>query len=65
MTTLMIKDLFVTEELDPARMEVIQGGMIKLPREEPFPEPQGGPAGANIPSIWNHGVDGPILRDRG
>lgn len=61
MTTLMIKDLFMAEQLDPAQMGAIQGGMIKLPREEPLPEPEYGPAGANVPAIWNNGVDGPII----
>lgn len=61
MTTLVIKDLFMTEQLRPERMGSIQGGMIKEPREEGIPEPEYGPAGANIPAIWNDGVTGPII----
>jgi hypothetical protein len=61
MTTLMINDLSMTEQLDPAQMSSIQGGMIKLPREEPIGDEPGGPAGANVPAIWNNGVDGPII----
>jgi hypothetical protein len=61
MTTLMIKDLSNIERLDIDRMGQIQGGMIKEPREEGIPEPEYGPAGANIPAIWNDGVTGPII----
>jgi hypothetical protein len=63
MTTLMINDLLTTEQLDPEQMNSIQGGMIKEPRVEPIGgnQPEG-PAGANVPAIWNNGFDGPIIR---
>jgi hypothetical protein len=62
MTTLMINDLLMTEQLDLAQMSSIHGGMIKQPRVEPIggDQPEG-PAGANVPVIWNSGVDGPII----
>jgi hypothetical protein len=61
MTTLLIKDLSVSELLTPAQMAAVQGGMINLDRLTPPPTDQGGPAGANVPAIWNSGVDGPII----
>jgi hypothetical protein len=42
-------------------MAAVQGGMINLDRLTPPPTDQGGPAGANVPAIWNSGVDGPII----
>ena len=66
MTTLLIKDLSVSELLAPAQMAAVQGGMMNLGRLPPPPTDQGGPAGANVPAIWNSGVDGPIIIwDRG
>ena len=61
MTTLLIKDLSVSELLAPAQMATVQGGMMNLGRLPPPPTDQGGPAGANVPAIWNSGVDGPII----
>ena len=61
MTTLLINDLSMTEQLDHAQMGAVQGGRIKEDRVTPPPIDQGGPAGANIPAIWNNGVDGPII----
>jgi hypothetical protein len=61
MTTLLIKDLSMSELLAPAHMAAVQGGMINLDRLTPPPADQGGPAGANVPAIWNSGVDGPII----
>jgi hypothetical protein len=51
----------MTEQLDHAQMGAVQGGRIKEDRVTPPPIDQGGPAGANIPAIWNSGVDGPII----
>ena len=61
MTKLLIKDLSVSELLATAQMAAVQGGMINLDRLTPPPTDQGGPAGANVPAIWNSGVDGPII----
>jgi hypothetical protein len=62
MTTLSIKDLYMAKQLDSAQVGMVQGGMIKEERPEVLvPGDEGGPAGANVPAIWNHGVDGPII----
>lgn len=61
MTTLLIKDLSMTEQLDRTQMSKVRGGRWKEEKVEVLPVEQYGPAGANVPAIWNNGVDGPII----
>jgi hypothetical protein len=62
MTTLKIVDLLAAEELDSTEMRNVRGGRPSEPGPvDSIAHSVFGPAGANIPAIWNSGVDGPII----